>query len=187
MRIVKFLFLISLLPSIIFAHAHVFIDYEVHVTFDDNGLEGISINWAFDRMFSAFIKNEYNTDNTNELSEEQQRNIKAGAFDNLKGDRYFANILVNGKNIAIPEPKQFSARLHDNAAQYAFFFPLAIEATTENKEVEIYFYDPEIFVAYTLDESDLSIDNKAENKIQASIELRRQRYISRAIINFSRK
>ena len=171
----------------VFAHAHVFIDYKVHAVFDEDGLEGVFINWSFDRMFSAFIKNEFDTDNTNELNEEQQRKVKEGAFHNLRGDLYFANILVNGEEVAIPDPEQFTARLDNNVAEYTFFFPLSLEATSETQEVEIYFYDPVIFVAYTLHDRGLSIQNKAEDQIEASMERKQRRYISRAIINFSRK
>ncbi|KMQ53002.1 ABC transporter substrate-binding protein [Chitinispirillum alkaliphilum] len=184
---VKIAILISILPSLLFAHAHVFIDWKAHAVFDEEGLKGVYINWAFDRMFSAFIRNEFDTDRTGELTAEQQQRVRQGAFENLSGENYFTNILVNGQSINIPEPEQFSARLEGNVAEYTFFLPLNIKSKPENQEVTIFFYDPVIYVAYTLDNRGLSIQNKAEDSIEASIERTRVRFVTRAVINFKDK
>ena len=37
------------------AHPHVFVDYGISFVFDEKGLTGIAIDWAFDEMFSQML------------------------------------------------------------------------------------------------------------------------------------
>jgi len=55
-----------------FAHPHVFIAQNLKVVFDDKGMVGFNVNWAFDEMFSNMICEDYCDLNKNGILESQK-------------------------------------------------------------------------------------------------------------------
>ena len=165
------------IAHICFGHAHVFIDYKVHACITENGLEGVYVNWTFDRMFTQFIQKEFDKNNDKKLSKEEQVAVfKKFNSDYAKVD-YFAVIKVNGKNYSIPKPKNFSARLMDDkgVVAYTFYLPLKLDATEKETDVQVYFFDPVIYVAFTVMAKDVSIQNKSK-VVEAKISLEKVKY-----------
>ncbi len=176
-RLVKFGFFVLLLTSLGFGHAHIFIDYKVHACVDANGLDGVFVNWTFDRMFTQFIQKEFDKNNDQKLNKEEQKAIYQKFCADYEKNEFFTVIKVNGKKYSVPKPIKFSARImkeHETVA-YTFFLPLKLKATKKKTDVQVYFFDPVIYVAFTVMPKDVSIQNKAQN-IQASIRLKKVKY-----------
>ena len=55
-------FIIFLLPLTGITHPHVFISQRTCFVFDDKGLAGFRVNWAFDEMFSVMISEDFDSD-----------------------------------------------------------------------------------------------------------------------------
>ncbi len=176
-KLIKALFLLYCAVHICFGHAHVFIDYKVHACITENGLEGVYVNWTFDRMYTQFIKKEFDKNKDNKLSKEEQ----AAVFKKFNKDYgkidYFAVIKVNGKNYSVPKPKNFSARLVNDkgVVAYTFYLPLKLDATKKETDVQVYFFDPVIYVAFTVMAKDVSIQNKSK-AVEATISLKKVKY-----------
>ncbi|MBN2038135.1 MAG: DUF1007 family protein [Chitinispirillaceae bacterium] len=170
------------------AHAHVFIGYKIHFCVDDGGIKGVFVHWTIDRMFSAFIKKEFDNNKDNALNREEQAAIFSKAFKSLEKNDYFAVIIHNGKNLAIPEPQRFSATLDTKSdmVSYTFFLPLSIPPTQSKQKIQVYFFDPVIYVAFTVLEKDVGMQNKS-NHIQASLELPTVKFVNRPTITFSKE
>ncbi len=174
---IKSLVVLLFIVQVCFSHAHVFIDYKVHACVNENGLEGVYVNWTFDRMFTQFIQKEFDLNKDNKLSKEEQVAIfKKFNSDYGKTD-YFTVIKVDGKNYSIPKPTNFSARLLKDKGMvaYTFFLPLKLKATNKKTDVQLYFFDPVIYVAFTVMPKDVTIQNKSKS-IEASISLKKIKY-----------
>ena len=174
---IKSFFLLFLIVNVCFDHAHVFIDYKVHACVTEKGLEGVYVNWTFDRMFTQFIQKEFDKNNDKKLSKEEQLAV----FKKFNGDYakvdYFAVIKVDGKNYSVPKPKNFSARLINDkdVVAYTFYLPLKLDATKKETDVQVYFFDPVIYVAFTVMAKDVSIQNKSK-VVEAKISLKKVKY-----------
>jgi ABC-type uncharacterized transport system substrate-binding protein len=135
-----------IMPFFSLAHPHVFIDNRVLVLFDSKGLKGFKHEWIFDEMFSSTIIQEFDLDTDRKFNKEEIKNIKKGAFSNLKEHNYFNDITINGKQVKIKEIKNFHAKIDKEVIIYEFFLPFEVVATDYNKKVKIAIYDPTYFV-----------------------------------------
>ena len=171
------------LVNICYSHAHIFIDYKVHACVGDSGLDGVFVNWTFDRMYTQFLQEEYDINNNGKLDKSEQKNIFLNSFKECKRTHYFAVIEVDGKNYSIPEPTNFSTRISkdEECISYTFYLPLKIKAEKKKKNIEIYFFDPVIYVSFTVMKEDISIENKSKN-IEADISLKQVEYANHAKI-----
>ena len=176
-KLTKILFFIHCIVLICFGHAHVFIDYKVHACINESGLEGIYVNWTFDQMYTQFIKKEFDKNKDEKLSKDEQVAVfKKFNKDYAKVD-YFTVIKVDGKSYSIPKPTNFSARLikDKGVVAYTFYLPLKLNAAKKKMDVQVYFFDPVIYVAFTVMPKDVSIQNKTKT-IEASINLKKVKY-----------
>ncbi len=137
------------------------------------------MNWTFDRIFTQVIQKEFDIDKDNKLNKKEQLAV----FDKFNSDyakyNYHLVIKIGGKNYSIPKPTNFSARFIPNkdVVAYTFFLPLNLKAENKESEVQVYFFDPVIFVSFTILPKDISIQNKSQN-IKASISLKKVKYLN---------
>jgi ABC-type uncharacterized transport system substrate-binding protein len=155
---------------------------------DDQGLRGVFVNWTFDQMFSAFIKKEYDLDKNNELSRSEQTALYNTAFRDLAKNNYFAVISADGKPVPIPQPEQFSARLvkETDMASYSFFLPIVLPAEKTMRSCELAFFDPVIYVAFTITEKDMGMQNRSRD-IDASLVMNTVKHMKRPMISFKKR
>jgi ABC-type uncharacterized transport system substrate-binding protein len=171
------------LISICFGHAHIFIDYKLHACVSDNGLDGVFVNWTFDRMYTEFLQEEYDKNKDGKFDKSEQKNVFLNSFKECKSTHYFAVVEVDGNNYSIPEPTDFSTRIlkDEGCISYTFYLPLKIKAEKKQKSIKIYFFDPIIYVSFTVMKDDISIVNKSKN-IEADISLKQVEYANHATI-----
>lgn len=174
--------------SLCFGHAHIFIDYKIHACVSDKGLDGVFVNWSFDRMFTQFIQKEFDLDQNGKLDKNEQKKVYETNFKSYKDNNYFAVIEVDGQNYSIPEPKNFSARIDKakGVVNYSFYLPMQIKPGKKNKNVRIRFFDPVIYVAFTIIKKDISIQNKSQ-KVDAAITLKQIKYANHPTISFKER
>ena len=51
-----------------FTHPHVFMDTRIEVTYDNHGVEGFWITWKFDKVFTAGILMDFDSDKNERFS-----------------------------------------------------------------------------------------------------------------------
>ena len=152
---------------------HIFIDYKVNACVNDEGLEGVFVNWTFDAAYSRHILKESDADNNMILNKDEQ----AACFNTFTKDYgkndYFTVIKVDGKKHAVPAPTDFFARIStgNNLVSYTFFIPLKLNLSEKKQvEVQVYFFDPAIYISFTILPEDASVQNKSQrNDVSVSL------------------
>jgi ABC-type uncharacterized transport system substrate-binding protein len=134
-----FLFLLAPAAS---AHPHVFVDYGLTFVFDQKGLSGIAMEWAFDEMFTQMLLEEGDLNRDRRFDSREIAAIKSGAFDNLANYAWFTRILVNGRPFQITAVTSFKAVLKNGRAHYSFFIPCRVPAGGARQQVSLTLYDP---------------------------------------------
>ena len=129
------------------AHPHVFIVQRLTVVFDDRGLAGIKVRWAFDDMFSSMIVGDYDQDQNGHLEPSEVKIIKEKAFTNISNHNYFTFVKIDGKPFEVKYIQDFSAVLKQNKLIYEFFVPCHVAAIGQFKEIIVATYDPSYYTA----------------------------------------
>lgn len=163
------LFLI-LLKSVAWSHAHIFVDYKLHAIVNESGISGVYVNWTFDPMFAAMVKEDFDVNNDNKLSKEEQLQVYEKSFKEWKRGDYFIVLKKNEEKIPVPTAEKFSSRLtqQGNAVEYTFFIPLDIEVTDTKTDLHILFIDPVIYVDFATTKESITVANKAKESIEVS-------------------
>lgn len=130
------------------AHPHVWIDYSVTAVFNDKGLAGFELQWAFDEMFSEQIREVVSLRGDSPTQEQIDR-IKTELFDNLRHYNYFSEVWIDGNLFKVQFVRDFNVRFHQGKAIYEFFVPCTVLATAAPKTVRFMARDPEIFVDFS--------------------------------------
>lgn len=97
----KLLFLILLLPVIIFGHPHVFANVLLDIKVVDDKIDSTKISWVFDDMTSQMLLMDYDKDKDGKFSKEESLRFKTDTFDKLKEYGYYTHIKIDGKKIDI--------------------------------------------------------------------------------------
>jgi ABC-type uncharacterized transport system substrate-binding protein len=139
--VIAVLLLLGTFIAPVSAHPHVFIDYGITFVFDEQGLTGIAVDWAFDEMFSQMLLEDGDLNKNRHFDAREIAAIKSGAFDNLANYGYFTHILVNGKPFPVTEPTGFQAVLQENRAHYLFFIPCRVAGGRTPQKVCLTLYD----------------------------------------------
>ncbi len=127
------------------AHPHVFIDSWVTVVFDKKGLAGFNIRWAFDDMFSSMIIMDFDINQNGGFDTSEIKELKAGAFSNLKKFNYFIHVKLDKKPFVVKYVKDFRAEIKGDRLIYHFFVPCHVRAARQWKDIRISVYDREYY------------------------------------------
>ena len=141
------------------AHPHVFIDAQIKVYFDANGVKGFKIVWVFDKMFSEIMLDEFDDDVDDQFSKEEQKVIYQKAFSNLKKFNYFTRIMIDNKPFEISNIANFRAEIKEEVLTYSFFIPCSISINSIVKQVKVYTYDESYYMDVSLTNSAISFAN----------------------------
>lgn len=185
----KAVFLLCLFPILLWAHAHVFIDYQVHGIANEKGLQGVYVNWSFDRMFTTFVTKEFDEDSDGKLSKEEQNVIYKNSFLKWKEEDFYSVLKLNGKRLNLPTPQKFSARINQKkgVVEYTFYLPLNIAATKNEQEFTIHFLDKVIYVDFASAAEKITMKNKKPDAISLRKEFKEVKYKKMAYFIFSQK
>jgi ABC-type uncharacterized transport system substrate-binding protein len=129
------------LSSDAISHPHVFVDAELTIVFDGQGLAGFRQRWVFDEIFSSTMLSNFDKNNDHSLDAHEVGEIKKGGFSNLRNYGYFTHILIDGKTFDVNYVTEFSAEAHDNRLLYTFFVPCHVAASEQFKQVTISLFD----------------------------------------------
>lgn len=158
----------SPLPAI--AHPHVFIAQNTRIVFDDKGLAGFRVSWAFDEMFSSLIAADFDADQNGKLDKKEVRVIREKAFGYIAEHNYYIHVDIDGKPFAVKYVTEFNAFLKGGKLHYDFFVPCHVRATAHPKKIKLSPYDPAYYSSiYFPDNTPVTFKNRDGFVIDASI------------------
>ena len=129
----------------LWAHPHVWVEFQAEVTVAGGYVEGIWATWTFDEEFSQLILADNDPSGTGKISPSAVSEVKKGYFDNLKNYDYFSHVALGKQPVKIPAPQKFTAYVKDQGkVTYRFFLPLGVRLDSKTPLV-ISFYDDSYF------------------------------------------
>ncbi len=163
-------FVIFIAAPVAFSHPHVFVYSSIKVVFDEKGLSGFKVKWAFDDMFSNMIINDFDKNKNGSFEPSEIEAIKNGAFSNLKEFDYFTYIKISAKSFKVKIIRDFSAEIKDTFIIYRFFVPCQVQAVSSFKEVKISLYDISFYSSVFLTKNPVSFEKASpyEHEYQIS-------------------
>ncbi len=165
------LILLLLMPAVLSAHPHVFVDSRATVEFHDGELTHVKAHWTFDRFFTHQVMRDFQLDESGEYSDAQVEEVRRGAFENLENYNYFIYVEVNGESIDANNPQNFNVTLDDdNHLVYTFEIPVGVDVRNGGVTVEVAMYDEEYFVDMVFADDYLSIDGSTSVDLDHTIE-----------------
>lgn len=141
-------------PGAALAHPHVWIDAVTTFVFKGDSVVGVRFFWRFDELFSSYVIGEFDRDRNGVLSGEEQRAVKAGAFDNLKEHGYFAHVDVDGRRVRGTAVGDFNAVIRKGRVAYQFTLVLPAPVDARRQRLTVGVYDETYYVDVGLDEHD---------------------------------
>lgn len=134
-----------LLPMLVIAHPHLFIEYQIKPVFSETGLEGIETEWTFDEMFSWQIAFDYTEDQDLHLTEAEQKIIEKEAFIYLQESEYFAEFFCEDERFRVKEVSNFWAEYRGELLVYHYYIPWKVPIKSEPTHLKICFFDDTMF------------------------------------------
>ena len=151
------------------AHPHVFMDNWITVVFDEKGLAGFEIRWAFDDMFSSMIIMDFDTNHNRRFEASEIREIKKCAFLNLREFDFFTHIKIGKKPFKVKYVKDFKAEIINNMIVYRFFVPCHVRAIRQWKDVRISVYDEKYYTSILPAKPPLTLKNQGPFEVRHQI------------------
>ncbi|WP_321492135.1 DUF1007 family protein [uncultured Desulfobacter sp.] len=145
LTVIVFPVLLFLSAKPVAAHPHVFIAQDTKIVFDEKGLAGFKIYWAFDEMFSVMIAEDFDKDQNGTLGEQEIATIKEKAFSYIAPYNYYIHIKIEGNPFTVKFITDFNATLNKGKLSYEFFIPCHVTAEKNPKNIVLSPYDPEYY------------------------------------------
>jgi len=130
--------LLLVVPELVLAHPHMFIDTEMEVKLNGSVFSGIQITWHFDPMFTAAITGDFDSNGNGLFSESETSEVFNNAFSNLETFDYFTFVSADGQTHTPSRIENFSVYMEDGALVYQFYCPFNIHVEEGVFRIAIY-------------------------------------------------
>jgi ABC-type uncharacterized transport system substrate-binding protein len=127
------------LPSIAWAHPHVFIDNRVTILFVDGKIVGFRENWVFDEVFSDQMLGDFDKDGDGHFSKAESDEVQHVTLPSLDEYRTFTYVWVDHKDLGKLKPSDFHATAKDKLVTYDFLvkLPQPVDPLKQDFAIEI--------------------------------------------------
>lgn len=130
------------------AHPHLFVKPEAEVLISDDVVEGIRVQWEWDKWWSEDVKRECDVDKNGAFEGKEVDLIYNDFFVDIKDYNYFTSISIDGKKQRIKTIKDFGATIKNTGlVEYAFTFDLGCRYRPE-AQYYIRFNDDSYYTAF---------------------------------------
>lgn len=150
-----------------FAHPHTFIEVAPTVEIKDKKIDKFQIKWTMDEMTSMMMIMELDSNDNKKFEEDENSFIYENYFSSLKNSNFYMTMTSNNKDIVI-EPKNFKASIEGDKLIYTF----DIEQKIDTQNLEIAFFDTELFVGMMLEKEYITlkgVDKGSINQLKKTI------------------
>ena len=135
------------------AHPHVWIDAAATFVFADKKVVGVRVAWAFDELFSDFLRRQFDPKKTGAFDTDALPKMKADLA-GLKEFNYFTHIRVGGKVHKVSDVAEFRPAIRDKHVIYSFFVSLPAPVDPLATPVSVALYDESFYVDVALEKGD---------------------------------
>lgn len=150
-------------PHPVNAHPHCYILNSLRFVFNEEGLAGIRMDWAFDQFFAGQILDHCDSGRDGVLQASDRSCIEHNYFANLVEHRYFTFIKVNGQPVDTESIRDYSVSLLDGRLVYQFTIPCPVPSAHADTEVRVAVYDPTFYCALTFpDQLPVMLENEGD-------------------------
>jgi ABC-type uncharacterized transport system substrate-binding protein len=154
--------LLLLVHTYLFAHPHTFIEVEPNIEIKDEKIQSFHLKWTLDEMTSMMLIMELDSNGDGKFDKEENNYIYENYFSSLEDKNFYMHIDSNKKKTLI-KTKEFQASIEKDRLIYSF----AIDKKIDIKNLEIDFFDEELFVGMIIEKEYITIAgiNKAQQNI----------------------
>lgn len=142
----KYLIIFLLFINNLFAHPHTFIDVFPTIDNKSEQIEKIHFKWSFDEMTSQVLIMEFDQNFNGKIDKDEIAYIKENYFLGLEEFNFYTDIKISNKSIKT-KPINFTSSIDDNL-RVSYEFDIIINTNKNNLNIE--FYDTEMFTAFML-------------------------------------
>jgi ABC-type uncharacterized transport system substrate-binding protein len=138
------------------AHPHVWVTIRSAVVFaPDGSVVGVRHAWTFDDMFSAFAIQGIETKKKGEFTREELAPLAEVNVTSLKEYSYFTHATASGKKLEFVDPPPgYYLDFDKTDTVLTLHFMLPFKQPLKAKDFTVAVYDPEFFIAFSLDEKE---------------------------------
>jgi ABC-type uncharacterized transport system substrate-binding protein len=137
----------ALLPATAFAHPHIFIDAEFEaVAAADGSLSELRNIWKFDEVFSSSVLLDFDKNENMKLDKSELTAVGKTVRNSLEQYKYYTNVSVNGKAVAMAKPDSIQADYKDGALILTFSIKPLQKTMLEGTAI-FGIYDPTLYTA----------------------------------------
>jgi ABC-type uncharacterized transport system substrate-binding protein len=110
------------------AHPHSGIDIKMEPVTENGMLEGVRVEWVFDRLeYAREMLEDYDLDSDQVLDTTEVERLRVLAFENAKDFSYFLYLSLGNDLIETPPAKNFDAKLSTEHIYYSFYLPYRLD------------------------------------------------------------
>lgn len=145
MRTALFILLVLLCaPLPANAHPHVWVDYDVVVNGNDQGITALHFNWLYDLMFSSMLVFEGHIKGVGALSPMDTEKVKHNDGEDFMRHHAYTELMVDGKPFEVKDVEHFSVTNENDRLTYHFDITLPAAA----KKIWFNVGDPTFYVSF---------------------------------------
>lgn len=131
------------------AHPHSFVECELIIVFDEEGLAGFHQRWNLDEMTTIAVLDLIGAFGTRELEPKHVNAIKEQSMGSIRQFGYFTDVRIDGKRFNVEWIRDFEAELQAGKLVYEFFAPCHVKAAENPKEIKVAVYDDTFYTYVT--------------------------------------
>jgi ABC-type uncharacterized transport system substrate-binding protein len=155
---IRYFLLFTLFINTLLAHPHTFVDVFPSINSKNNKIQTIHFEWSFDEMTSQLLVMEFDQNMDGKIDKAELDFIYTNYFTPLGDYNYYTDIKIKNKALKTA-PKNFNVEIKENQK---IVYKFDIDINADKKDVNIEFYDQEMFTAFMLKKdfikSELSYD-----------------------------
>lgn len=158
-----------LLPQLLPAHPHVWIDAHGELHFNGGRLHRVVHRWTFDELFTESILLDYDTNGNRRIEPGENREIAEGAFSNLEYYDYFTHLTVDGRELPVDRVENFVASVEKGRLVYRFDLPLDVDVRSRWRRITFGVWDDTYFVDVRYDSPAVAVYGHREGGIEIDL------------------
>jgi ABC-type uncharacterized transport system substrate-binding protein len=145
--IVGLALLVVLMPILVSAHPHNWIDLRVEVRFDQSGLAtGLYQRWLFDDYYSIAVTEGMDENGDGKPDQPRLAELRNKVFGNLKAYNFFTNVEYDGKEVLCGAVSQKAMAMQGNRLEMSFYIPFDSPHDLRSAPLTYRIFDPSYYI-----------------------------------------
>jgi ABC-type uncharacterized transport system substrate-binding protein len=125
----------------------VFVDYALALVLGADGGTVVQMTWTFDELSSSMLLDDFAAKRGKPPPDPDVTALALKQFPDLRGDRFFLDVRVDGVPVRVAAVRDFRARVESDRVRYTFTVPITLRSPREGT-IDIRVDDPSYFVAF---------------------------------------